>query len=274
MTDEQISTAVWQDCFLGGIDGLLPRGETPARPGVLDALWFDTTKTPSIPVQSVRLETTPQEFGHLLAALERRELDADEPSTDRPLVLGVSSSVRGEGKTTVALHLALTVARDTFKRVCLIDLSLTGDAVADRLGVTRMGGLVPAMEDESSSGSEDRIPALRFCDLDNLVVIPAGRAPKQPRKLARSPRVAEMIAAAREAFDVVVVDMPPVDSDNALPLVRLVDGVVMVARAGATPADVVAAAIDSLGRERVVGLVMNRVRSHIPVWLRRWLGAR
>jgi Mrp family chromosome partitioning ATPase len=235
---------------------------------------LEPAKTPAVPAANVRLEPTPSEFTHLYAALERQVagigditlLTGESLGAERPYVLGICSSVRGEGKTTVALHLAMTIARDTFKRVCLIDLSLSGDSMAKRLGLsTNNAGLIPVLED-----ADNVIPTLQVGGYENLVIIPAGRSPKNAQKMARSPRVAQMIISTRHTFDVVVVDMPAVASDNALPLARHMDGVVMVARAGATPSDVVARGIDTIGRDRVVGLVMNRMQSSMPVWLQRY----
>ncbi|BDI28735.1 hypothetical protein CCAX7_007860 [Capsulimonas corticalis] len=239
----------------------------------LSRLEPETSPALAAPIE-LRVERTPMEFSHLYASLERQvsgigevTLITDETlGAERPYVLGVCSAVRGEGKTTTALHLAMTISRDTFKKVCLIDLSLGEDDLGARLGVAAGAGLVGALED-----SDNIVPTLQLSGCDNLVVIPAGRAPNNAAKLARSPRVAKMLISARHSFDVVIVDMPAVSSDNALPLSRHVDGLMMVTRAGATPSDVVASAIDTLGRDKVVGVVLNRTRSYVPDWLRKRL---
>lgn len=228
---------------------------------------------PSSPVINLRVEKTPAEFSHLYASLERQIagvgdvtlISGETLGAERPYVLGVTSAVLGEGKTTVALHLAMTVARDTFKRVCLIDMSLGKGDLAIRLGVPARGeGVVPVLED-----SNNVVPTLQLAGCDNLVIIPAGKAPTNAARLARSPRVAQLIISARMAFDVVIVDMPAVASDNALPLTRHMDGLLVVARAGATPRDVVSQALDALGRDKVIGVTLNRVKTSGPAWLRR-----
>ncbi len=222
---------------------------------------------------NLRVEQTPTEFSHLYAALERQIagvgdvtlLSGETLGADRPFVLGVTSALVGEGKTTVALHLAMTIARDTYKRVCLIDLSLGKGELAGRLGVPMRGeGVIPVLEDDSHV-----VPTLQVAGLDNLVIIPAGKPPTNAPRLVRSPRVAQLIVSARSAFDVVVVDMPAVSTDYALPLTRHMDGVLVVARAGVTPRDVVNEALDRLGRDKVVGVTLNRVQTAGPVWLRK-----
>ena len=225
------------------------------------------------PPIGLHIEQTPAEFSHLYAALERQIagvgdvtlLSGETLGADRPFVLGVTSALVGEGKTTVAMHLAMTIARDTYKRVCLIDLSLGKGEIAGRLGVPMRGeGVIPVLEDDSHV-----VPTLQVAGLDNLVIIPAGKPPTNAPRLVRSPRVAQLIVSARSAFDVVVVDMPAVSTDYVLPLTRHMDGVLVVARAGVTPRDVVNQALDGLGRDKVVGVTLNRVQSAGPAWLRK-----
>jgi Mrp family chromosome partitioning ATPase len=256
---------------------LLNRSDRTLRPEEFPAVapmpGEETAPSRLSPVINLRVEKTPAEFSHLYASLERQIagvgdvtlISGETLGAERPYVLGVTSAVLGEGKTTVALHLAMTVAQDTFKRVCLIDMSLGKGDLAARLGVPPRGeGVVPVLED-----SNNVVPTLQLAGCDNLVVIPAGKAPINAARLARSPRVAQLIISARMAFDVVIVDMPAVASDNALPLTRHMDGLLVVARAGATPRDVVAQALDALGRDKVIGVTLNRVKTTGPAWLRK-----
>jgi len=219
---------------------------------------------------SLRVEQTPAEFGHLYAALERQApglgevlgAGADALGTTSPYVLGVTSAVGGEGKTTVALHLAMTIARDTFKKVCLLDMSLGGSDLAARLGMPASEeGVVSVLE---ASGTV--VPTLQLTGCDNLVIIPAGRTPANAARLARSPRVEQLLVSARYAFDVVVVDLPSVSTDNAGPLAKAMDGVLVVVRAGVTPQAIVSRALDLLGRDKVLGVTLNRVPAPRPRW--------
>lgn len=224
---------------------------------------------------------TPAVFGHLFASVEQQvavvggRLWPDNgpvragvgPSS----VLGVTSAIGGEGKTTVALHLALNAARNTFKSVCLIDLSLGENDLCRRLGVDSAGGgVMDALENPDEAAPT--LPLVQLVGSDGLVILPAGKAPVNGAKAARSPRVAELIQAVRQMFDVVIVDLPAVQSDNTLPIAAHLDGVLMVVCAGATPKHLVNSALDSVGRERVLGVVLNRTTSSVPAWLRKRLG--
>lgn len=207
-----------------------------------------------------RWEPTPDEFFHLYASLER--------SAGGRRVLGVTSAITGEGKTTVALHLALSAVRSTYLRVCLVDLSLGEDDLCRRIGVAPApSGVIPYLEAESIPGMGGGGQfALLDCggEAGQLTVIPAAGTPKNAARAARSPRVGALIEALRDEYDLVIVDLPAISTDNALPLVSLLDGTVVVARAAATPRGVIQAGLDRIGRENIVGLVMNRVTSALP----------
>ena len=245
----------------------------PDELAALSRLESDETSPVSSPSPTInlRVEKTPTEFSHLYASLERQVAGVGEVTlmsgetlgAERPYVLGVTSAVLGEGKTTTALHLAMTIARDTFKKVCLIDMSMGRGDLGERLGVPATGeGVVAVLED-----TDNVVPTLQLTGCDNLVVIPAGKAPVNAAKLARSPRVAQLIVSARHTFDIVIVDLPAVSTDNALPLARHVDGILMVACAGATPREVIARALDSLGRDKILGVALNRVKHASPSWI-------
>jgi Mrp family chromosome partitioning ATPase len=108
--------------------------------------------------------------------------------------------------------------------------------------------------------------------LDNLIVVPAGRQPANPAKFVRQPRVAQFLVATRHVFDIVIVDMPSVTSDNAVPLALQTDGVVMVVRTGVTPREVVSEAIETVGANRVTSVILNRSKAAAPIWLQRRFG--
>jgi Mrp family chromosome partitioning ATPase len=200
----------------------------------------------------------------------------------------VTSAIEGEGKTTTALHLALAMAQNSFKRICLMDFSLDSDGkgdIGDRLGLYPRDASSLDEEGNIASDSlpqpcgiidilEERATALssfQMADPDNLTVVPAGKGALRPARIARSPRVKQIIASAKHAFDVIIVDLPAVSTENALPLARHMDGIMLVVHSGATPRDLVQRSIEVLGRDRVVGVALNRHMTHVPDWLAKLL---
>ena len=247
-------------------------------------------------LESVPLPATvahaPAEFLHLYSSIEGHVLDIEKPSAlafnalaedglrqERPFVLGVTSAVQGEGKTTTAMYLALTMAMNSYKRICLLDLSLSENSFNDlgeRMGLYDAGdggprqitvpGVVDVLEETSQT-----VPTFQMADPDNLIVIPRGRSASRPARISRSPRIGQILSSARHAFDVIIVDLPAIATENALPLSRHMDGVLMVVQAGATPREIVQRGVDVIGREKIVGLALNRQKSHVPAWLSRML---
>lgn len=205
----------------------------------------------------------PEEYERLHTEIER----ASSPS--RCFVVGVTSAVYGEGKTTVAMNLASTIAQNSPERVALVDLNLRNRDLQARLNLGPCAGIVELIE-----GDEDDIArVVQQTEFDNFTVVAAGRRPVNPARLARSPQLGHVVDALRARNEFIVIDMAPVlpVTDTRI-LARLVDGIVMVVRAGVTPREVVARAIDAVGEDRVLGVVLNGTQNAMPNWLRRFFG--
>src|SRR4029079_9657136 len=142
----------------------------------------------------------PEEYARLHADIER----ASSPS--RCFVVGVTSAVYGEGKTTVAMNLAGTSAQNSTHRVALVDLNLRNWDLQTRLNLPPCAGLVDVLE----GGEDDLTQVVQKTELDNFTVVPAGRAAANPARLARSARLVEVMNALRMSNEFIVVDMAPV----------------------------------------------------------------
>ncbi len=203
----------------------------------------------------------PEEYARLHADIER----AASPS--RCFVVGVTSAVYGEGKTTVALNLAGTIAQNSEARIALVDFNLRNWDLQTRLNIPPAAGLVDVLE-----GAEDDLSAIvRHTELDNLTIVPSGRAAANPARLVRSPRLAEVIATLKMSNDFIVLDMAPVlPVADTKSIVKLLDGVVIVVRAGVTPREIVQRAVETVGSDKVLGVVLNGVQSALPKWLQRY----
>ncbi|MBC8140132.1 MAG: CpsD/CapB family tyrosine-protein kinase [Armatimonadetes bacterium] len=186
-------------------------------------------------------------------------------------VIGVTSAVPGEGKTTTALHIALALAHNSYRNVCLIDLGLGQDVLCHRLGIaTPVHGAVDVLEwDGDSEPNFLPLPLLQCENLKNLYLLPSGKIPRRAEKTAHSPRMGDLFAIARAWADLIVVDLPSVASGNTFPIQNHLQGVVMVVRAGVTPKDVATDAIERVGRANVIGVVLNGQESPLPQWLSR-----
>jgi capsular exopolysaccharide synthesis family protein len=189
------------------------------------------------------------------AAVRTLRTNLERLSRDRPVhVVVVTSSVESEGKTTVAGTLAVTLAR-LEAEVLLIDADLR------KPGVTRLFDLKPGkglnLLLRSKVGFDE---SLRVGPVAGLRILPTEPDGEAGDLLAR--RFGDVVREARNRFDVVVVDAPPLlGADDARTLAALCDGVLMVVAADTLAASVseASSALDALGA-RVLGVVANRAR--------------
>lgn len=184
-------------------------------------------------------------------------------------VLMVTSAVAGEGKTTISLGLALTVAQDfPDRRVVLVETDMHSPALATDFGAEPAPGLVDCIR-----GTDPMESAFRPTFLDNLHLIPVGSQSLSPGRPLRSGRMAALVDALRRTYDLVILDAPAllVNSDSVM-LSDLADGTIVVVRAGITPAPTVAKALEQIDEAKLRGVVINGTHSALPDWLRRLCG--
>jgi capsular exopolysaccharide synthesis family protein len=167
----------------------------------------------------------------------------------------IASAVAGEGKSLTAANLALTLSESYRRNVLLIDADLRRPS---QHSIFQVSG-APGLSDGLISVEEPKLPLHRLSS--RLTVLPAGRPTSDPIGAITSERMRRLIEEAREVFDWVIIDTPPVGllTDAAL-LASMADGVVLVVKAESTPFDLVNRAVDALGRERMMGVVLNRAR--------------
>ncbi|MGE3267414.1 MAG: CpsD/CapB family tyrosine-protein kinase [Chloroflexota bacterium] len=186
-----------------------------------------------------------------------------------PGIVAVTSAIAGEGKTTVALGLAVMVAQDfPERRVLLVETDLRAPVLAVDFDVEPNPGLAEALEGVYPVGL-----GYRETFLPNLRLLPAGELTPNPSRLLRSSRFAGVLAATRRNHDLVILDAPAllVTSDSAL-VTDQADGVIMVVRSGITPAPIVNRALEMVDGERLRGVVLNGAQSAVPGWIRRIFG--
>ena len=195
------------------------------------------------------LPASREQYRRLAAALHQAQ------RTSGMKVVMVASAVAGEGKTLTASNLALTLSESYRRNVLLVDADLRRPSLHS---VFQVPG-EPGLSDGLISVEESKLPLHRLSP--RLTVLPAGRPTSDPIGALTADRMRRLIDEAREVFDWVIIDTPPVGllTDAAL-LSSMADGVVFVVKAESTSHDMVSRAIDAIGRERVMGVVLNRAK--------------
>ena len=176
----------------------------------------------------------------------------------KPKTILIASSVPEEGKSTVALYLAATLAKGN-SRVLLIDADLRRTALHKFFDTASSPGLAEILNEEIPF-AEAIVPT----GLENLSLLPAGEANRNPGELVLSPVWPSFLAEAKSQFDYLLVDTPPVlAADDAAALAPKVDGVLFVVRGSFTSARMARGALDALRQRHVhvLGLIFNRAAS-------------
>lgn len=167
----------------------------------------------------------------------------------------VTSPGRAEGKTLTATNLALTMAQQSKGRVVLVDADLRKADVHEFLGLPQSRGLSEVLTGDAT------LPEVivEIAGLDVLFV-PGGRRPPRPAELLGSAAMRAVLGELRTRFDRVVIDTPPIGAvSDAGILTPLVDGVLVVVRAGRTTTQALDRVIQELDERRLIGLVLNDI---------------
>ncbi len=167
----------------------------------------------------------------------------------------VTSALPQDGKSTVALNLATSLAERGKRSVLLLEADLYHATIAERLGIPARAGLAECLE-----GGLDPVSALRRLEPLGCYFLPGGEAHGNPTELLQSDRLSNVLEALSGHFDWVVIDSPPVAPvSDALSLARHADASLLVVRAGRTPHEAVTAAHTLLGAKHVIAIILNGV---------------
>jgi protein-tyrosine kinase len=186
---------------------------------------------------------TREQYRKLAAVLHRARAEHGRK------VIMLTSAVAGEGKTLTAANLALTLSDSYEREILLIDADLRNPKLQATFGV-------PIQAADSQRREDAPFPVVRIRPRLSLM---ATSRQNDPIGILTSPEMRRTIEDARDMFDWVLIDTPPVGLlPDASLLTSMVDGVILVIAAGTTPYPIVQHAADAVGRERLLGVVLNR----------------
>jgi capsular exopolysaccharide synthesis family protein len=173
----------------------------------------------------------------------------------KPRTLLVTSPLAHDGKSTITLNLATALCEHGKHRVLLLEADLHHACLAQKLELPSWPGLADCLQD-----SLNPVAAIRRVEPLGWYLLPAGVARGNPTDLLQTPTVAALMEALVPRFDWVLIDSPPViPLTDALSLRQETSGSLLVVRAEITPDEAVENAIGLLGRQHVLGVVLNGV---------------
>lgn len=175
----------------------------------------------------------------------------------------VTSSLRGEGKTTISCHLGTALA-SIGRKTLLIDANLRNPRLHEMLGASNACGLSDLFDpgDELRDSSIDRM--IEATGIPDLFLLPAGAQTDDAFRLLCSGRMGQLLDYVCDEFEFVLVDAPAcLEFAEARSLARYAGGVVLITRAEHTVAKVARIAEELLQCDgsRLIGIVLNRWRA-------------
>lgn len=190
--------------------------------------------------------------------LIRANLDFTLPVDEKCPVIGVTSSMRGEGKSTTAVNLSYVFAEKGSK-VLLIDGDLRIPSIAKKLEIESSPGLADLLRGKGAKLSEFKSHLL-----SNWFVLPSGDIPPNPSELLGSSRMENILNQLREIFDYIIIDLPPVNIvSDAISISNLISGMIVVIREEYTEKKELERCFRQLqlSNVNILGCVMNETKS-------------
>lgn len=211
----------------------------PEVPAMAPAFEGKVVTSPATALQSV------EQYRKLAALLHQQGASALR-------VLMVTSAVAHEGKSLTAINLALTLACSYGRNVLLIDADLRRPSLEAAFGRRPSHGL----HEHLLTGDPPHVTRLA----QHLTLLSAGRVNPDPTGVLSSVRLKDLVTKVSADYDWVLIDTPPVALlPDAQLLIDMVDATLIVVDASDTPFALAQRAVDLIGRERVFGVVLNRV---------------
>lgn len=171
----------------------------------------------------------------------------------------ITSALPGEGKTVTAVNLALALAKDFHRTALLVDCDLRRQSVHEVLGIRSEKGLIDYLLNDATVSE-----LIMWPGIDKLTIISGGRAFPESAELLGSRKMKQLVQDMKDRYSdrYVIFDAPPILAGaDALALTPLVDHVLVVVQADKTPMADVRKALGLIPEEKILGLVLNRVKN-------------
>lgn len=199
-----------------------------------------------------------RQYQQIKRTLVDNALGKDEtiPARNRHVIM-LASALSGEGKTFTSINLALSMALERNIEVLLVDADVAKPHISELFGIKSDKGLLDLLMHNQMHPDS----AILRTNIPNLSILPAGKQSENATELLASDRMDELIAqlVSDNGRRIVLLDSPPLlQATESRPLIAHAGQIVLVVRAELTPPKVVQEAIDAIGADRPISLILNQ----------------
>jgi protein-tyrosine kinase len=184
------------------------------------------------------------------------------PSTGQPpKSILVTSAMPSEGKSFIAANLAISIAQGVDEHVLLIDADVRRPSVHQFFGLGQTGGLC----DYLRTGTDVSKHFIKT-PIEKLTILPAGSPTTNPAELLTTQKMKALLGEVSRRYEdrFIIIDSAPSSlAAETSAMTNYVDGFIVVVRAGKTPRKAITEVIEQLGKEKVLGIILNHSEQSI-----------
>jgi len=177
---------------------------------------------------------------------------------DKGHIIGITSAQPSEGKSLTALNIAYSIA-EAGKKVLLVDGDMRRPSIHTKVGIELSPGLANLLTDTNNVGAVVRKYEVGQENLQ-LYLITGGDTPKNPSELLNSNRMSKLLAALRDVYDYIILDLPPIGAViDAVSVAKNADGMLVVVRENNCPKQMLVNCVEQLkfAKINILGFVVN-----------------
>ena len=201
----------------------------------------------------------------------RTNLDFSLAEVEGCRCIGITSPMRGDGKSLTAINLSFSLAEDGYK-VLLIEGDMRIPTIARKMNLKQTLGLSNILSSTEPFNEMDIIEVGEG-DQEKFSLVIAGSIPPNPQELLGSKRMAELIGFLKSEYDYIILDLPPVTAvADALVASKILDGMLLIVRHDHTERGALSESIRQLEFSgiRILGFVFNAANNDDSGYSRRY----
>jgi exopolysaccharide/PEP-CTERM locus tyrosine autokinase len=187
-----------------------------------------------------------------------------------PKTILVTSSIAGEGKSLIAINLAITIAVELHSHALLVDCDLRNPSLSRWFGLHEEKGLSNYLRGEAE------IPDILIkTSVDKLSILSGGSLQDNPVELIGSNKMKSLITDLKSRYDdryIILDSSPLLATTEPSVLNEMVDGILFVIKAGNTPRDSIQQALKLLKKDKILGIVLNNMDFKTRALIQRYFG--